>query len=240
METAVNKDLNTVVLNLIPSKTVREHLLKESYQLTKLEQLKVIYSSIIDINKKKELYLKYTLEDSDDIRMNACRMIGEIEEIKFIMQNSEEKYRFEVYIGEEVYDCDTIEAVESMIDNNIIEYLKVVVIEKATEEVITMVWFNLNKEIVLFELWHDFEDREDSNLPELIYLDIPLPFKVGDKVHLVKGLGDNEEYEVVKNLSEESIISGVITLVNTYFLKEKLRKEDLILNYEYYDPLIIE
>ena len=98
MEMTLERSNNTNIINMIPSATIREHLIKTEIEFTALEQLSIIKNSMVNLQQKKEEYLKYAMDWRRDVSNLALRYLGEICLLESIVQDKSGSYQFMICI----------------------------------------------------------------------------------------------------------------------------------------------
>lgn len=241
MRRPIEKKFNKDIINTIPSKTVRKHLLDNKVQFTPTEQLAVLSMSHLDIDAKKQLYLMYAMDYRPEVNEKALKLLAEITLIEFIINKSKHDYTFELSSEKgsllSTYSFYELSEIIKDTKQNKNQIYKVN-IESDSEGLVAQLWLNCYGEILLFEIEHLIREDELSN----IKLE-QLPFEHEQRVKLIEALGDKTEY-VYLDLSVIGIdtigADGAVALIMAEKYKENQSITELITEINYMSPLVVE
>lgn len=241
MERTLEKENNINVISMIPSVTMREHLIKTEIEFTALDQLSIIKSSMLSIQKKKKEYLKYAMDWRKEVYSLALRYLGEIEIIENIINNEEECYQFSLF--NKHGECNPVNSMQEIIpminffdmSEEKVNTYKINITDKE-DEMVAQIWMNNKHEIIMYTIDHIFEELGGIELDTL-------PYKHLQKVKYIKEMDDDETYLYV-DLEEEKLgkrgFLDAVPIVKESLFMQKHSKLGLMNNIKLVSNLVIE
>lgn len=196
-------NLNNMVINLIESNSIKEHLLNIQHKFSFEEQLTIIYNSKISLPFKKSLLQYYT--DENKLTANDCKNVKYIKKqatnmlainetvyhmvtkvnaiILLITDNDEKSHCFKT--------IDTLEDYVNTHKESFIDYsnsvVTILLMNTSNGECRGFIncYIGINKDnITLNKMVYELEDEHLECECTNNYLDIPNDFKVGDTVSI--------------------------------------------------------
>lgn len=223
---------NDKIINMIPSKTLRNHMLENKVELTPIEKLTIVRHSFKDISIREEIYIQYSFSADEATRDLALKLLGELSVFKSIITGD---YILKIEDSEKEYCCfDSVRSAVKRMDK--CSYCKVYA-EDSDGDLACTFWITKKGKIIYFELTDiapvisKFELKFET-----------LPFLKYHLLKTVKQLYENREnsYVCLEDLDVEGSEYEVVPVTPLEEYLADLGEEYRECNVYYMSPLILE
>lgn len=224
---------NNKVINMIPSRTLKEHLIMEKIEFTPVEEVTLIRHSFKDISKKEKLFKEYSCSSDSEVSELALKLLEEINRFNSIIHNNTGGYR--LIIRDLKIACNDIKLVKNCLKNMEEERPYKIYAEKSDGNLACQFWMTKKGKIIHYEL------ADMQPVVSIFSLDFKsLPFDKKQLVKMVDTIYENKNklYVCLKSNEDGGCSTIPVAEFNDYMENHVENEEKLKISYV--SPFIIE